>query len=320
MGIKPDGTLWSWGGNDYGILGLGDTTDRTTPQQVGSDKWISVSLGWTVCVGIKEDGTLWGWGRNNSGQFGAFATGEQHSPVQLGTDTWIAADACYNHFLAIRSDGAMFAGGSNTYKQLGVGPSPYTYATFPAAVAGGHTWRKVTTGPFNSAGITTSNELYVWGEGGNYVTGVYYPTDYDAPNKIDIGALWTDAMIGREYIHAIQDDGTLWVWGNGSDYALGTGSSADVRLPTYLPFGLPIHKVSPGYYASFVLAITGAIYTAGKYQYNGLGGSASATTLTEMTGFTASDIYGGEYNSFFLSGTPGPQNFWTNFAGQTEIV
>ena len=33
--VKPDGTLWSWGGNWYGELGLNDTTPRFVPTQVG---------------------------------------------------------------------------------------------------------------------------------------------------------------------------------------------------------------------------------------------------------------------------------------------
>ena len=35
--LKSDATLWVWGWNFYGQLGLGDTTDRTTPQQLGAD-------------------------------------------------------------------------------------------------------------------------------------------------------------------------------------------------------------------------------------------------------------------------------------------
>ena len=41
--IKTDGTLWSWGWNSSGQLGLGDTTNRSSPVQVGSSTtWLSV--------------------------------------------------------------------------------------------------------------------------------------------------------------------------------------------------------------------------------------------------------------------------------------
>ena len=36
IALKQDGTLWAWGYNNDGQLGLGDTTNRSTPTQVGS--------------------------------------------------------------------------------------------------------------------------------------------------------------------------------------------------------------------------------------------------------------------------------------------
>ena len=34
--IKTDGTLWSWGRNNEGNLGLGNTVNRSSPVQIGS--------------------------------------------------------------------------------------------------------------------------------------------------------------------------------------------------------------------------------------------------------------------------------------------
>ena len=34
LAVKKDGTLWAWGFNRFGQLGLGDTTDRLTPTPV----------------------------------------------------------------------------------------------------------------------------------------------------------------------------------------------------------------------------------------------------------------------------------------------
>jgi alpha-tubulin suppressor-like RCC1 family protein len=46
MAIKTNGTLWAFGRNTYGQLGHNDTTDRSTPTQVGTDtNWQSVSCG-----------------------------------------------------------------------------------------------------------------------------------------------------------------------------------------------------------------------------------------------------------------------------------
>jgi alpha-tubulin suppressor-like RCC1 family protein len=46
MAVKTNGTLWSWGYNAYGELGLNDTTDRLTVNQVGSlTSWLRASAG-----------------------------------------------------------------------------------------------------------------------------------------------------------------------------------------------------------------------------------------------------------------------------------
>jgi len=62
IAIKTDGTLWSWGYNSYGQLGLGDTSQRSTTTQVGTETtWASVSGGCSHTIAIKTDGTLWSW-------------------------------------------------------------------------------------------------------------------------------------------------------------------------------------------------------------------------------------------------------------------
>jgi alpha-tubulin suppressor-like RCC1 family protein len=46
MAIKTDGTLWVWGYNALGGLGLGNTTSYSSPKQVGSlNTWSNVSAG-----------------------------------------------------------------------------------------------------------------------------------------------------------------------------------------------------------------------------------------------------------------------------------
>jgi alpha-tubulin suppressor-like RCC1 family protein len=44
MAIKTDGTLWTWGYNAQGQLGLGNTTDRSSPVQIGAlNTWLNIS-------------------------------------------------------------------------------------------------------------------------------------------------------------------------------------------------------------------------------------------------------------------------------------
>ena len=85
-----DQTLYTWGDNTSGVLGLGDTTDRSSPVQVGSDTdWSFARGSKQASIGVKTTGSLWTWGRSAFGESGRdIANGIQASiPVQVGTDT-----------------------------------------------------------------------------------------------------------------------------------------------------------------------------------------------------------------------------------------
>ena len=86
IALKQDGSLWVWGYNWYDQLGLGDTTDRYAPTQVGSaTNWAAVCAGGYHTVARKQDGTLWAWGDNGDGQLGLGDTTNRSTPTQVGS-------------------------------------------------------------------------------------------------------------------------------------------------------------------------------------------------------------------------------------------
>jgi alpha-tubulin suppressor-like RCC1 family protein len=53
--IKTDGTLWAWGGNNQGQLGLGNKTYYSSPKQVGAlTSWLDIATGSYHTVGIAK--------------------------------------------------------------------------------------------------------------------------------------------------------------------------------------------------------------------------------------------------------------------------
>jgi alpha-tubulin suppressor-like RCC1 family protein len=80
--IKTDGTLWIWGQNFAGGLGLNNRTlVRSSPVQTiaGGANWKTISVGYSVAA-IKTDGTLWLWGSGNQGMGDGVA---RSSPTQI---------------------------------------------------------------------------------------------------------------------------------------------------------------------------------------------------------------------------------------------
>ena len=84
IGLKTNGTLWSWGQNNTYQLGDGTCCfDRLSPAQVGSaTDWafIAVTKGATG-LAIKTNGTLWGWGLNNTGLVGQSDVQSRQFPI-----------------------------------------------------------------------------------------------------------------------------------------------------------------------------------------------------------------------------------------------
>ena len=87
---KTDGTLWAWGVNTSGSLGLGNTTNYSSPKQVGAlTTWLNVAGGYNSALATKTDGTLWVWGLNSNGQLGLGNITNYSSPKQVGSlTTW----------------------------------------------------------------------------------------------------------------------------------------------------------------------------------------------------------------------------------------
>lgn len=104
--VKTDGTLWTWGYNLYGQLGINTIADKSSPVQTiaGGNTWKQVACGHQTMVALKTDGTLWGWGTNTGGQFGDGTVTQRNSPVQLfsGGNTWKQVDEGTNYTAAVK--------------------------------------------------------------------------------------------------------------------------------------------------------------------------------------------------------------------------
>ena len=145
LAIKNDGTLWSWGQNDFGQLGNGFSFGNFNdiPTLIGSDTdWASIAAGDLHSMALKTNGTRWAWGHNgnnsnNSGSIGAFGDGtktDKNIPTQIGTDTdWKTPKAGKYFSFCMKNDGTLWSNGRNTAAELGDGTQ--TARLFPILVS-----------------------------------------------------------------------------------------------------------------------------------------------------------------------------------------
>jgi alpha-tubulin suppressor-like RCC1 family protein len=234
LATKTDGTLWSWGLNHRGQLGLGNTTSYSSPKQVGSlTTWLNISQGDAHTLATKTDGTLWSWGNNLAGQLGLGNTTAYSSPKQVGAlTTWLKVAGGTYMSTAIKTNGSLWVWGGNFRGQLGLGNT--TYYSSPKQVGALTNWLTVACGEYFSIAVKTDGTLWSWGNGGGGRLGLNNTTNYSSPKQIGALTTWQTSITSNTtyfFAGAIKTDGSLWVWGDNALGQLGLGNITNYSSP-----------------------------------------------------------------------------------------
>ena len=231
-GIKTNGTLWSWGQNyNAGQLGLGNTTDYSSPKQVGA------LTAWSQVVGLqygayalKTDGTMWSWGANGLGQLGIGNTTDYSSPKQIGAlTTWAYIGAPVFNAFAIKTDGTLWAWGYGLSGQLGLGNT--TAYSSPKQVGSLTNWSSITGASTSAIATKTDGTMWTWGSNAQGQLGLGNTTDYSSPKQVGALTNWYKVNGGNSSFFATKTDGTLWAWGNNGSGRLGLGNITNYSSP-----------------------------------------------------------------------------------------
>ena len=269
MGLKADGTMWLWGGNNYGQNGDDTILKRSSPVQIGANAtWSKIANG-RHGMALKTDGSMWLWGRGDEGQIGDNAKLRRSSPVQLGAlTTWSQIDCGADTSLALKTDGTMWAWGSNGQGQLA--QDNRIYRSSPVQIGALTTWSKIDGAPGTSMkAIKTDGTLWAWcGNTGEGVT-----TTRSSP--IQIGALtdWSLTSSSSYHCLAIKTNGTLWAWGfnisSTGQGALGDNTTIDKSSPVQIGALTTWSLVSANAYHSMALRTDGTMWAWGKSPNHG---------------------------------------------------
>jgi len=292
LGIRTSGTLWAWGYNESGQLGLGDSgyeTSRTTPTQVTTETdWLCVDAGGYHCLAIKNTGTLWTWGSNDSGQLGLgmFAT-DQNIPTNVSSETdWVNISAGNSHSMAIKNTGTLWAWGSDSYGQLGIDdfylPGP------PVQVTTEIDWSIVVAGDDHTLAIKTTGTLWAWGRNNYGQLGLGNTTNKTIPTRVNTRIDWSMLAAGHEHSLALKTNGTFWAWGNNNYGQLGLGDVYVTRkTPTQVTAETDWSRITAGYNHSIGIKNDNSLWISGNSETQV---PTQQTTLSDWI-FSAAGLY-----------------------------
>ncbi|MEW6026546.1 MAG: fibronectin type III domain-containing protein [Planctomycetota bacterium] len=266
--IKSDGTLWVWGANWNGQLGLGDTNSRSTPTRLGYESsWKSVAAGYGHTMAIKNDGSLWAWGYNWYGQLGLNDTSDRNYPTQVGFDyNWQSVACGYAHTIAIKGDGTLWTWGDNSFGQLGHNDTAYRYTpTQVTTVTPVNDWNMASAGNSFTLLKKVGGTIWSCGFGDSGRLGLGNTSNYWIPTKIGTDTTWISIAAGQFHGLACKSDNSLWVWGANWSGQLGLNDTNNRVSPTQiLGYGSDWLSIAGGESHSLATKMDGSLWAWGS--------------------------------------------------------
>jgi alpha-tubulin suppressor-like RCC1 family protein len=217
--LATDDTLWCWGANDDGVLGIGTSPDASTPAPVSPGvRWRELAFGNTHTCGIRADGTLWCWGQGTQGELGnGMLQGRAVAPLRVDSNTdWEHVTAGGGFACGVRREGGvrgLWCWGSNDHGMLGLG------SLTPAAVAAparldGDGWASISAGDRHLCALRGDGTLWCFGrnDDGQLGTG-QIGVDALVPTEVGGATDWQSVAAGFMSTCGVRA-GELWCWGS----------------------------------------------------------------------------------------------------------
>ena len=316
VGLTTSGTVYTWGLNDAGQLGLGTSSSVGSPATLsGVSDVIAVAGGADFSVGLTGGGNVYTVGGNEAGQLGSnISTGTGSStPVEvcatsgcngsyLGNITAIAAGNAF--VLALSSTGNVYEWGADWDGQLGNGTTSPPSSSLPVEVCAHNATypcgASVLTGVTSIAAngehalAVSGGNVWTWGrdqygEAGNGVAN----TNYTTPQKVcavggssGCGSFLSgisQVSAGPYHDVAVSTAGNAFAWGANWNGQLGnntwTNSSAPVEVCAAGGCGSFLSgalSIAAGGSWSSVVTTTGTVFAWGAEQYGTLGNGSTS--------------------------------------------
>ena len=303
--LKSDGTLRTWGDNEYGQLGDGTTVDSSVPVSVSFIADVKfIGGGRYHNTALKSDGTAWTWGRNNGGQLGDGTSGagtNKNTPVQVcdtgqtaGCTQFLSGVVAISggnvHSLALKSDGTVWAWGKNDKGQLGDEQScGANLCSTPVQVKGfgGSGFLTgvvaIAAGDAHSVALKSDGTVWTWGRNAFGQLGDGTFTQRNTPVQVS-GLTDVSAIASRrDHTVALKSGGSVWTWGYNLRGQLGdnttTNSSTPVQVkgPGGAGFLINVISISAGVDFSVAFRNDDSVWTWGSNSFGQLGDGTATT-------------------------------------------
>jgi alpha-tubulin suppressor-like RCC1 family protein len=311
VALRNDGTVWTWGNNEFGQLGIGSSIPRSLiPVQISTLSNITDINTSTISgdgiaggnqvgttIARRSDGTAWVWGGNSKGQLGNGTTTFSNIPIQYGTFTNVVQIQANDQNIGVRlSDGTVRLSGNNSYNMLGDGT---TTSAFSAAIVA-----PAITNVINFQISGTEAVFYVRNDNIGYVSGARNSLLNSAPTPV--------AFVGSNTISSpISNTGCsgYCTMRNGSGAVFLINNFGNSSGTEFIPFsGIPANQnlVQVNYTTvnpRFSWTDSNNIYySTGNNSFGQSGNGTLSNSTSPAVNFSATTLIGGGNSISFAAG------------------
>ena len=163
VALKDDGTVWTWGLDDRGQLGLGAHAAArivSAPTRVpGLSDIIAIAAGRDHCLALGRDGAVYAWGDDRLGELGNGVRSDARggAPTRVsGLADVVAIGAGWRRGLALDGDGAVRAWGDVDGRHDVLRPAPVRGLSDLLAIPGAYSFARPGTVSLAAASLSGS--------------------------------------------------------------------------------------------------------------------------------------------------------------------
>lgn len=265
LALNSDGSIWSWGLNQFGQLGDGTTHIRPYMIKVkGLSDVKAIAASGMGSLAVKDDGTVYAWGANALDQDDG-AQGNSSFPIQVQGLSNVKAVSGGTHSVALKNDGTVWAWGNNDHGQLG--DDSDLSSRIPVQVSNLPDISAVSAGEFHTLALAYDGTVWSWGHNssGQLGNGSSYPDALDSylPEKIEGLSDIVAVSAGLSNSTALKADGTVWAWGDNAYGQLGDGTTNDRAIPVQVSDLTNVKTISSGGRHTMALRQDGTVWVWG---------------------------------------------------------